>query len=109
MRGIEQVMDEEKRAFKRGKVKIRIAFRDSTNANKIYTVSDIGRGGIFIDTYEPDNVDGYLLASLDADEFGKVIRIQGRVVRRTQKGVAVAFTFVNKSELEVLLNYLGLS
>lgn len=102
-------MDEDKRAFKRGKVHIRIAFRDNTNEDRIYTVSDISRGGIFINTYEPDKVDGYLFASLDADEFGKVIRIQGRVVRRTPKGVAVAFTFVNRMELEVLLNYLGIS
>jgi len=100
---------EEQRAHKRAKVDLKVAYRDNGYAYKVGTVSDISRGGMFVSTGKPpDNIDGYVIASLDAAEFGKIIWTQGRIIRKTDSGIAVAFTRTDDKGLDLLLSYQGI-
>jgi len=100
---------EELRAHKRAGVNIKIAYRDNGFAYKIGRVINISRGGMFVATdTPPDNVDGYIIASLDAEEFGKIIWTQGRIIRKTGTGMAVAFTRIDGKGLDLLLSYQGI-
>jgi hypothetical protein len=100
---------EELRAHKRARVNIKIAYRDNGFAYKMGRVINISRGGMFITTASPpDNMDGYIIASLDAEEFGKIIWTQGRVIRKTDTGMAVAFTRIDGKGLDLILSYQGI-
>jgi hypothetical protein len=52
--------------------------------------------------YTPE-VKGYLKASLDAEDFGKVIWVEGLVVRKNRTGMAVPFTNIDAKGLNNLL------
>lgn len=100
---------EELRAHKRASVNIKIAYRDNGLAYKMGRVVNISRGGMFISTDSPaDNIDDYIIASLDAEEFGKIIWTQGRIIRKTNNGMAVAFTRIDGKGLDLLLSYQGI-
>ncbi len=100
---------EEQRLHKRARVNMKVAYRDNGNAYRIGLVTNISRGGMFIATQStPDNVDGYLIASLDAEEFGKIIWTQGRVIRKTGSGLAVVFSRMDDKGLNMLMTYQGI-
>ncbi len=100
---------EELRAHKRASVNIKIAYRDNDLAYKMGRVVNISRGGMFISTESPpDSVDSYIIASLDAEEFGKIIWTQGRITRKTNSGMAVVFTRIDGKGLDLLLSYQGI-
>jgi hypothetical protein len=101
---------EEQRVSKRVNVNIRVAYRDDGHAYKIGRVSNISKGGAFIDTDTPPNaVNEYFTASLDVEDLGKIIWIQGRVVRKTSKGMGVVFTRSDTKGLDLYLSYLGVA
>jgi predicted RNA-binding protein YlqC (UPF0109 family) len=100
---------EEQRAYKRAKVNMKVAYRDNGYVYKMGRVIDISRGGMLILTdHPPDDLDGYLIASIDAEEFGKIIWVQGRIVRKTESGIAVVFTRSDDKGLDMLLSYQGI-
>ncbi|HNY65688.1 MAG TPA: PilZ domain-containing protein [Deltaproteobacteria bacterium] len=101
---------EEQRSSKRVKVNIRVAYRDDGYAYKIGRVSNISRSGAFIVTETPPNdVNEYLTASLDVDDLGKIVWIQGRVIRKTKNGMGVVFTRTDAKGLDLYLSYLGVA
>jgi hypothetical protein len=100
---------EEQRIHKRAKVDIRVAYRDNGLAYRMGRVSNISKGGMFISTdTPPDDIEGYVIASLDAEEFGKIIWTQGQVIRKTDSGIAVVFTRIDEKGLDILLSYQGI-
>ena len=99
---------EEQRAHKRARVNMKVAYRDKGFAYRIGRVNNISRGGMLINTDDsPHDVEEYIIASLDAEEFGKIIWAQGRVVRKTETGIAVLFTRTDDKGLNMLLSYQG--
>lgn len=87
---------------------MKVAYRDKGFAYRIGRVSNISRGGMFINTDDPpSDVEGYIIASLDAEEFGKIIWTQGRVVRKTDLGIGILFTRTDERGLNTLLSYQG--
>lgn len=95
----------EKRSNKRVRVNMKVAFRDDMHAYKMGRVCDISRGGMYVDTgYKPD-VEGYIIASLDAEEFGKIIWVQGRVAWKTYTGMGIVFTQLDEKGLDNVLSY----
>lgn len=99
----------EQRAHRRGRVNIKVAYRDNGNVYTMGRVINISKGGMYIMTDSPpENIDGYLIASLDAEEFGKVIWTQGRILRKADSGMAVVFTRTDDKGLEMLLTYQGI-
>jgi Tfp pilus assembly protein PilZ len=96
---------EDQRAYKRVRVNMKLAYRDNDHAYRMGRVSDISRGGMFVDTSRHPDVDGYVIASLDVEAFGKVIWVQGYVARKTDTGMAICFTRTDNKGLDNLLSY----
>ncbi len=100
---------EEQRVHKRIVVNMRVAYRDNGSVYRMGRVTDISRGGMFILTGRtPEDTDGYLFASIDAQEFGKVIWIQGHIVRKSSDGMAVKFTQSDGRGISMLLSSRGI-
>ena len=95
----------ELRAHKRVRVNMKVAYRDNENAYRMGKVYDISKGGMYIQTGNSLDVDEYVIASLDAEAFGKVIWVQGRIVWKTRTGIAVKFTNIDEKGLKNLLSY----
>lgn len=88
---------------------MKVSYQDNGFAYKMGRVSNISRGGMFIKTQTPpDDVEGYIIASLDAEEFGKIIWTQGRVIRKTDFGIAIVFTRTDEKGLNILMSYEGI-
>jgi len=96
---------DEQRVCKRIKVSMKLAYKNNDNIYKMGMVSNISRSGMYVDTFGHPDVDGYVIASLDVEEFGKVVWVQGHVVRKTSSGMAVAFTRTDDKGLNNLLSY----
>lgn len=95
----------DKRLHKRVRVNMKVAYRDNDHAYKMGRVYDISRGGMYVQTGNKPEVDGYVLTSLDAEEFGKVLWLQGKVVWKTRTGMAIMFTNTDEKGLNNLLSY----
>ncbi len=96
---------DEKRACKRIKVSMKLAYKNNDNVYKMGSVSNISRSGMYVETFGKPDLDGYMIASLDVEEFGKIVWIQGHVVRKTASGMAVTFTRTDNKGLNNLLSY----
>lgn len=94
----------EKRNNKRVRVNMRVDYRDYTHTDQKGRVIDISKGGMYVQTGYTPEVNGYLMASLDAEDFGKVIWVEGRVAWRTRTGMAVRFTNTDAKGLNNLLS-----
>jgi hypothetical protein len=96
---------EEQRAHRRVRVNMKVAYRDNAHDYKVGKVYDISKGGMYIQTWDRPKVDGYLIASIDAEPFGKIIWVQGQVIWKTRTGMAVRFTNTDEKGLQNLLSY----
>jgi hypothetical protein len=94
------------RAHKRMRVNMRLAYRDNDYADRIGRVCNISKGGMFVDTGNCPNVDGLVIASLNVEEFGKVIWVRGKVVRKTDSGMAIILIQKDDKGMSNLLSYL---
>ena len=99
---------EEQRNHKRANVKILVGYRSDDQTYKMGKVRNISRSGMFVETESPEHMNGYVIASLDIDDFGKVLWVQGRVVRETDEGMAVVFTTKDEKGLDALLSFQGI-
>ncbi len=93
----------EKRKYKRAAVKMKVLISNDTQNTKMGTVIDISKGGMFVQTEDAPEVKGALMASIDAENFGKVIWVEGHVVRRTGTGIGLMFTNTDEKGLDNLL------
>ena len=95
----------ELRTHKRVRVNMKVAYRNNDQVYKMGRVYDISKGGMYVQTSNNPDVDGYVIASLDAEAFGKVIWVQGSVVWKTRTGMAIKFTNTDEKGLKNLLSY----
>ena len=98
---------QEQRGHKRVRVNMRVAYRGNDHEFRIGRVCDLSRGGMYVSTGNSPGMNGYIIASLDVEEFGKVIWVQGQVVRTLDSGMAILFTQKDKRGLDNLLSYWG--
>jgi Tfp pilus assembly protein PilZ len=105
MNGVSRQEMQDKRAHKRVRVNMKVAYRDNANVYKMGRVYDISKGGMYVQTWDKPKVDGYVIASIDAEAFGKIIWVQGRVIWKTRTGMAVMFTNTDEKGLSTLLAY----
>ena len=94
----------EKRKYKRATVKMKVIISNDTQNKKMGTVIDISKNGMFVQTEDAPEVKGALVASIDAENFGKVIWVEGHVVRRISTGIGVMFTNTDEKGLNNLLD-----
>jgi Tfp pilus assembly protein PilZ len=95
------------RAHTRIRTNMKVAYRDNERVYTIGRVADLSRGGMYVNTGRPPDIDGFMIASIDAEEFGKVIWVQGRVVWKNYTGMGVEFTRTDEKGLRNLLSYHG--
>ena len=98
---------QEQRGHKRVRVNMRVAYRGNDHEYRIGRVCDLSRSGMYVCTGNFPGVNGYIIASLDVEEFGKVIWVQGHVVRTLDSGMAILFTQKDERGLDNLLSYWG--
>ncbi|MGO9147840.1 MAG: PilZ domain-containing protein [Desulfomonilia bacterium] len=101
---LSETMDNQ-RAHKRVRVNMGFAYRDNNYADRRGRVCNISKGGMFVDTEHSPNVDGFVIASLNVEEFGKVVWVRGQVVRKTNSGMAIIFTRKDDKGLNNLMSY----
>ena len=82
---------QEKRGFERVSVDVHVFFKGSEGGNLYGCARNISMNGMFIDTTAIQELGVYILADLDVDSLGKVVWVQGKVVRTTSQGMAVEF------------------
>jgi hypothetical protein len=84
---------------------MRVDYRDDAHLDKMGWVLDISKSGMYVQTgYFPEE-NGHLVASLDDEDFGKVIWVEGRIVWKSRTGIAVTFTNTDSVGLSNLLTY----
>lgn len=93
----------EKRYYKRVRVDMKVDYRDDTHADRMGWVMNISKNGMYMKTDDTPEVKGRVVASLDAEDLGKVIRVEGRVVWKNDTGLAVKFLNTDEKELDNLL------
>ena len=101
--------EDDRRAHKRVRVNMGFAYRDNNYADRRGRVCNISKGGMFVDTENSPDVDGFVIASLNVEEFGKVVWVRGQVVRKTNSGMAITFTRKDDKGLNNLLSYWSVS
>jgi hypothetical protein len=93
----------EKRKNQRVRVNMKVDYGDDIHTDKMGWVVDISKSGMYVQTKEAPDVKGYLKASLDAEDLGKVIWVEGLVVWQRPMGMAVVFTKTDAKGLNSLL------
>jgi hypothetical protein len=93
----------EKRNHKRAMVDMKISYSDDTHIDKMGKVTDISKGGMYVETGDDPEVIGDLVGVIDNENFGKVIWVEGRLVRKNMKGMALRFTDTDEKGLDNLL------
>jgi hypothetical protein len=93
----------ENRKHKRARVIMKVYYSYGAHSDRTAKVIDISKGGMYLETGYAPEVEGYLLASLDAEDFGKIIWVQGRIVRKTNIGMGIMFTKIDEAGLNNLL------
>ena len=93
---------------------MRVAYRGRGLGYEKGRVLNISRGGMYILTDHPAEIDDYIIASVDAEELGKIVWVQGRVVWSlpeapgSEGGMAVRFMRSDQKGINALMNYRGI-
>lgn len=97
----------ENRNNKRVSVNMKVDYRDNAHADQMGWVIDISKSGMYVQTGFHPEMKGHLVASIDNEDFGKVLWVEGRVVWTDSMGIAVMFTNADTEGLKNLVTYRG--
>lgn len=97
----------ENRKHSRKLIKIEARYQDYKGSVLKGTVRNISLGGVYIETNYPLEPQANIIISLDAQDIGKVIDVQGKVVRAVpHRGMAIEFFSKEHREIKLLLKTL---
>jgi Tfp pilus assembly protein PilZ len=95
----------EKRRYSRKALRIEARYQDSQKKVLKGTVRNISIGGVFIETTHPLEKGERIRLSLDARDVGKVIDVDGIVVRHVgDKGMGIEFLNKENQDIRNLLS-----
>jgi len=101
----DSVSGKEMRKHSRKLLRIEARYQDTNGAVLKGIVRDLSLGGVFIETGYPLEPSVYVTISLDAKDIGKVIDVQGKVVRVVaHKGMAIEFANKEHRDIKLLLH-----
>ncbi|HOO37598.1 MAG TPA: PilZ domain-containing protein [Deltaproteobacteria bacterium] len=101
----DSVSRKEMRKHSRKLLRIEARYQDTNGAVLKGIVRDLSLGGVFIETGYPLEPSVYVTISLDAKDIGKVIDVQGKVVRVVaHKGMAIEFANKEHRDIKLLLH-----
>jgi Tfp pilus assembly protein PilZ len=102
-----RVSGKEYRKHSRKLIKIEARYQDVKGAVLKGTVRNISLGGVYIETGYPLETQSHVVVSLDAQDIGKVIDVQGKVVRVIpHRGMAIEFLSKEHRDIKLLLRAL---
>lgn len=98
----------EKRRNPRTSVNLKVVFMgDSMNYSR-GRVNNISKCGMFVQTDSIHDLGTYILASIDVDNMGRIVWAQGRVVRKSDDGIAVEFTRTDSRGIDSIISNWGM-
>jgi len=98
---------EEMRKNPRASVNLKVVFMgDSMNYSR-GRVNNISKCGMFVQTDTPQELGTYILASIDVDNMGRIVWAQGRVVRKSENGMAIEFTRTDARGVDSIISCWG--
>jgi Tfp pilus assembly protein PilZ len=99
------VKDKNKRRYTRKPLKIEARYQDKEGTVLKGVVRNISIGGVYIETPRPLERGENLQLTLDAVEVGRVIDVEGTVVRyEPEKGMGIEFTDQNNKDIKKLIS-----
>jgi hypothetical protein len=99
---------DEKRKSSRTSVNLKVIFMGDSMSYSRGKVNNISKGGMFVQTESPQDTGEYILASIDVDNMGQIAWAQGRVVRKTDSGMAIEFTRTDSRGIESIISNWGM-
>jgi predicted RNA-binding protein YlqC (UPF0109 family) len=101
------VSGKKNRKYSRKLIKIEARYQDVMGSVLKGTVRNISLGGVYIETNYPLEPQANVVVSLDAQDIGKVIDVQGKVVRAVpHRGMAIEFLSKEHRDIKLLLRAL---
>jgi len=95
----------EKRRYTRKPLKIEARYHNRDGKVLKGIVRNISIGGVYIETPRPLDRDESIRISLDAVDVGKVIDVDGKVVRHEpEKGMGIEFADQNNKDIKKLIS-----
>jgi Tfp pilus assembly protein PilZ len=95
----------EKRRYSRKALRIEARYQDKNRRVLKGTVRNISIGGIYVETSRPLECGELVHISLDAKDVGRMIDVQGKVVRSIpDKGMGIEFFDKNNRDVKSLLS-----
>lgn len=95
----------DKRRYTRKPLKIEARYQDANRNVLKGTVRNISIGGVFIETPRPLERGEVIHMTLDAVDVGKVLDIEGKVVRsEPERGMGIEFTDQDNREVKKLIS-----
>jgi hypothetical protein len=91
----------EQRRYSRKRLRVRGCYQDRDGKVFKGIVQNISLGGVYIETPWPLDRGENINLSIDAGDVGKVIGVEGRVVRSMpEKGMGIEFTDQNNEDIK---------
>lgn len=99
---------DDRRKNSRTSVNLKVVFMGDSMSYNRGKVDNISKSGMFIQTDAPRDVGMYILASIDVDNMGRIVWAQGRVMRRSQDGMAIEFTRTDTRGIDSIISSWGM-
>ncbi len=99
---------DERRKNARTSVNLKVIYMGDSMKYNRGKVNNISKEGMFIQTETPQDVGIYILASIDVDNMGRIVWAQGRVVRRSENGMGIAFTRTDTRGIDSIISNWGM-
>ncbi|HPC47232.1 MAG TPA: PilZ domain-containing protein [Deltaproteobacteria bacterium] len=95
----------EKRRYTRKPLRVEARYQDSSGRVLKGIVRNVSIGGVFIETPRPLERGEVIHLSLDAVDLGKVIDVEGRVVRsEPERGMGIEFLDQENKDIKKLIS-----
>jgi Tfp pilus assembly protein PilZ len=84
--------------------KMNMLFKGAEISNISGRVHDISMGGMFIETYETQDIGANIQADIDAESLGLIVWVRGRVTHANRLGIGIQFTELDDIGIDTLMH-----
>lgn len=94
-----------RRRHDRVKMSLNVLYGGLDGKEVLSSTMDISMSGMFVKTDAPLTLGTAIGASIDAGMIGKVVNVEGHVIREQEDGMAVEFVHVGEKDMGLLLTH----
>jgi Tfp pilus assembly protein PilZ len=100
------VVFSDKRKSIRKKISLPVRYCSDNKINHLGYMHDISNGGFFLKTRVRHEIGDYIQADIDVEMYSqnKIVRVHGKVVHASEKGIGVNFTFFDRLSIERIID-----